>query len=161
IALVPYMTIGRLPGLGPAYLLCKATAWAALLAVAVAAILQPGPVRRPHWIAVVYVAIAAIAPVYVFTTTDNIFAIALRAQWLFLILAAIAVARTIHDGPSLERVMRALQIGFAIDLLIPFADTIMRGPCAFVDGLERVAPFEDKSNKIGIFIATGLDVKPH
>src|SRR5690606_5094039 len=74
IALVPYMTIGRLPGLGPAYLLCKATAWAALLAVAVAAILQPGPVRRPHWIAVVYVAIAAIAPVYVFTTTDNIFA---------------------------------------------------------------------------------------
>lgn len=156
IALVPYMTIGRLPGLGPAYLLCKATGWAALLAVAVAAILQPGRVRRPHWIAAMYVAVAAMAPVYVLTTSDSVFAVALRAQWLFMILAAIAVARTIHDGPSLERVMRALQIGFAVGLLIPFADLMMRGAGAFKVGQGRFSPFEANSNQIGIFIATGF-----
>lgn len=156
VGLVVYLTIGRLPGLGPAYLLCKATGWAALIAVAVAAMLQPGPVRKPNWIAWVYVAIAAIAPVYVLTTDDNVFAVALRLQWLIMILAAIAVARTIHDGPSLERVARGLQIGFAIALLIPFADLLLRGGGAFRAGLGRFEPFEANSNQIGIFIATGF-----
>jgi len=145
IALVPYLTIGRLPGLGAAYHICKATGWAALIAVAVAAMLQSGPVRRPHWIAALYVVIAAIAPVYVLTTEDSVFAVALRLQWLIMILAAIAVARTIHDGPSLERVMRGLQIGFAVALLIPFSDLVLRGAGSFAIG-----------NQTGIFIAVGF-----
>src|SRR5690606_25380751 len=156
IGLVPYLTIGRLPELGFAYQLCKATGWAALLAVAAAAMMQPGDVRRPHWIAWVYVAVAAIAPVYVLTTEDSFFAIALRIQWLIMILAAIAVVRTIHDGPSLERVMRSLQIGFAIALLLPFADLMMRGSGAFRAGLGRFEPLGANSNQIGIFIATGF-----
>jgi hypothetical protein len=156
IGLVPYLTIGRLPGLGPAYLLCKATGWAALIAVAVAAMLQPGSVRRPHWIAAVYVAIAAIAPVYVLTTEDNMFAIAVRVQWLLMILAAISVARTIDDGPSLERVMRALQIGYAIALLIPFSDLMLHGRGAFVIGINRFSPYQANANQIGIFIAMGF-----
>lgn len=156
IGLVPYLTAGRLPGLGPVYLLCKATGWAALIAVAVAAILQPGQVRRPHWIAWIYVALAAIAPIYVLTAEDSLFAVALRIQWLTLVLAAVAVARTVHDAASLERVMRSLQLGLALGLLLPFSDLILRGAGSFSIGHGRFSPYGANANQIGIFISAAF-----
>lgn len=156
VAVVPYLTIGRLPGLGPPYLLCKATGWAALIAVAAAAIMQPGPKRRPHWITLVYLSVAVISPVYVLTADDNLFALAIRAQWITMVVAAIAVTRTIHDGPSLERAIRCLQIGFAIALLVPLADLLIRGTGSLRPGMGRFEPFEANANQIGIFLSQGF-----
>ncbi|MFG0284576.1 MAG: hypothetical protein ACF8R7_09160, partial [Phycisphaerales bacterium JB039] len=134
----------------------KATGWAALIAVAVAAVLDAGPTRKPHWISLAYLALALLAPVYVLTTEDNLFALAIRAQWLMLVLAAIAVTRRIHDADSLWRVIRALQIGFAIALLIPLADLVASGAGALRAGLGRFEPFDANSNQIGILFAQGF-----
>ena len=64
----------------------------------------------------------------------DVLALVLRIQWFFLILAALAVARTIVDEASLLRLVHSLTLGLAIAVLVPFTDLLLHPAEAFRAG---------------------------
>lgn len=156
VLLVPYLTVGRLPGAGMVAWGSKATGWAMLAAVAVAAAMHPGPRRRLSPVLWLYPVMAAIAPIYVLTTTDWLLALAIRIQWLMMVVAAMLVARTIVDAASLMLVVRSIALGGVIAILITLSSFVIAPGEAFRAGLNRFAPYDANSNQVGVVFTVAV-----
>ncbi len=149
-ALVPWLTLGIMPGLGTLQSVGKATGFAAYVLVAVAAWLDPGPKRQMPLMIWLYPFTALLGFFYILTVSDLPLAFVLRLQWLLLVIAAMTVARTIVDEASLLRVVAALAIGATITMLLPLSDLLLNPTKALKAGMGRFFPYGANPNQIGI-----------
>ncbi|GIW73810.1 MAG: hypothetical protein KatS3mg103_0332 [Phycisphaerales bacterium] len=156
IALPPFLLVGGLPLLGAVALGAKALGFAMLLAVAAAAVMAPGPKRRLSPLSYVYVPLALAGPVFIATTEENLFPMLRSVQWICMVLAVLAVARTIVDAQALLRVLRLLAIGFIIDTPI-LLSALLSGHWTF-SGHSRFEPYGASSLQVGMVytITVGL-----
>ena len=150
IILPPFLLVGRLPLLGAPALGAKALGFAMLLAVAAAAWLSPGPKRRLSLLSYIYVPLALAGPVFIMTTEDNLFPMLRAVQWICMVIAALAVSRTIVDAASLLRVLKYLALGFVINAPI-LLSAIVTGSWTFT-GHMRFEPYGAASNQVGIVL---------
>ena len=147
IMLPPFLLVGRLPLLGPLALGAKALGFAMLLAVAAAAVLAPGPKRRLSPIAYAYVPLAVVTPVFLLTTEDSLIPQLRTVQWICMVFAGLAVARTVVDSASLMRVLRYMVIGLLINTPI-LLSAIVAGQWTFT-GHGRFEPYGASSSQVG------------
>ncbi|MEM8756850.1 MAG: O-antigen ligase family protein [Planctomycetota bacterium] len=153
VFMVVWLTIGRLVGLGPLAAAAKATGLALYAAVGVAALMDPGPKRPVPAAAFIYPVMGVISVAFILTVVDLALALVLRAQWIALVFAAIAVARTVVDSASLMRVLWALVIGMALATAIPLIPLFLNPANAFRAGLGRFEPYGAVSNQIGVLFS--------
>lgn len=156
VVLPPFLMVGRLPLLGAPALGAKALGFAMLLAVAAAAWLAPGEKRRLSLISYAYLPLAMLVPVFIMTTEDNLFPMLRAVQWICMVIAVLAVARTIVDAASLIRVLKFLAIGFVIDTPI-LMSALVSNRWTF-SGHSRFEPYGASSLQIGMVftMAVGL-----
>ncbi|MEO1008898.1 MAG: hypothetical protein AAFX79_10035 [Planctomycetota bacterium] len=154
--LPPFLLVGRLPMLGPPALAAKALGFAMLLAVAAAAIASPGRKRKLPPIAYGYLPLALVGPVFLVTAEDNTFPLLLSVQWICMVLATLAVTRTIVDRDSLMLVLVSLATGFTLSMPIMLS-ALVTGNWTFT-GHSRFEPYGASSLQVGIIftIAAGL-----
>ncbi len=150
--LMVWLTLGEMMGLGVFQGVAKTTAFAAYGLVAVAAWLDPGPRRPLVPAAWGHVGAALLGFAFIWTVSDVTYAFAVRLQWLLLVVAAFAVARTIVDEASLMRVGASLAVGMAVALLVPLSDLVLHPGDAFKYGL-RFSPYDTNANHIGVLFA--------
>lgn len=150
IAMVMWLVLGRLVEIGVVQQVTKATTFAIILALGLAAWLDPVPKRRLPMIVWAYPIMACIAYVYVLTVEDFALAVVLRTQWLFMCVAAILVAQTVRDDLSMVRVLRAFAIGLGISVIFPLSDLLLHPSEAIRKGLGRFEPYGTNSNQIGV-----------
>lgn len=148
ILMVPWMTTGRLQEMGMPSVVAKATGFVAYLLIIFAALLERGPKRRLSPVVWLYPVVALLAFPYVMTVTDANLALVIKFQWLLLVIAAIAVSRTIVDEASLLRVLYALLIGLAFTLLLPLSELVFDPRAAFKMGIGRFFPYGANANQI-------------
>ncbi|MEM9166849.1 MAG: hypothetical protein AAGB48_07465 [Planctomycetota bacterium] len=150
IFMVVWVTVSRLSGLGIIAGVAKVSAVGAYLAVAVAAQIDPGPKRPVPPVGYIYPLMAFVSILFILTVTDVSLALALRVQWIALVFAAIAVARTVVDAASLMRVLAPIVIGLVISTGITMAPLLLNPGDAFRAGLGRFEPYGASSNQIGV-----------
>lgn len=148
IVMPPFLLVGRLPLLGAPALGAKALGFALLLAVAAAAILSPGPKRKLSPWCYAYLPLALVGPVFLVTTEENLFPLLRSVQWICMVLAVLAVARTVVDSASLIRVLKYLAIGFVIDTPI-LLSALVSGSWTH-SGHSRFEPYGASSLQIGM-----------
>lgn len=148
VILPPFLLTGRLPMLGAPALGAKALGFAMLLAVGFAAIFTPGPKRQLGKLCYAYVPLALVAPLFLITTEDNAFPLLRSVQWICMIFAVIAVARTVVDSASLMRVLRCLSFGLILDMPI-LLSSLLSGQWTFT-GHSRFEPYGASSSQIGV-----------
>ncbi len=147
-----WLVLGEMLGLGFIQPVAKATGFAGFGLVAVTAWLDPGPKRSLPALAWGYVAIAIYGFVFIWTVIDLGFAFVIRLQWLIMVMAALAVARTVVDERSLIRLGTALVVGLGIAVFIPFSDLLLHPSTAFKYGL-RFTPYQCNANHTGVLFA--------
>lgn len=147
-----WLPMSEYADLGMIQAVSKTTGFAAYILVAVTAWLDPGPRRPLSVMAWMYPATALLGFMYIWTVSDFAMALVIRVQWLMLVIAALAVARTIVDEASLLRVLRALTVGLALALAVPLSDLVMHPGTAFKYGM-RFAPYDMNSNHTGVLFA--------
>lgn len=148
VVLPPFLMTGRLPMLGAPALAAKALGFAMLLAVAVAAFLAPGPKRRLSPLCFAYVPLALATPVFLITTLESTFPLLRSIQWICMIAAVLAVARTIVDSDALLRVIRYLAFGFVLCTPV-LMSAIVSGKWTHT-GHSRFEPYGASSLQIGV-----------
>jgi hypothetical protein len=149
VATFLWLTLGELIGLGMIQAVAKATGFAAYLMLIAVALMEPGPKRRVPPIAWLYIATGLQAFIYIMTVSNFPQALAVRVQWLLLVIAAIAVARTIVDEASLKRILIAVAMGYAVGLFLPFSELLLN-PAAAFKATGRFNPYDSNPNHIGI-----------
>ena len=156
--LPPFLMVGRLPLLGAPALAAKALGFAMLLAVAAAAFFTPGPKRRLGLACYIYVPLALIGPAFLLTTEENTFPLLRSIQWICMILAVLAVARTVVDSASLMRVLRSISYGLILDMPV-LMSSLVSGHWTFT-GHNRFEPYGASSLQIGVLftMATGFSL---
>jgi len=147
------LTLGRLPDLGTVAAAAKVGGSGAIALVALAALLAPGPRRPVTFWSALYITMSLLGFVFIMTTSNFLTAAALNLQWVLIVVAAMATARTIVDEESLIRVGRGLTIGFCLAILLPFAALVRDPGSAFLAGLGRFEPWGASSNHIGVLFA--------
>ncbi len=147
-ALPPFLIIGRLPLLGAPALAAKALGSAMLLAVAVAAVLAPGSKRRLSMISYAYLPLAFVTPIFIMTTVDSTFPLLRAVQWICMVFAVLAVARTIVDAETLQRVVRHLALGFVLATPI-LLSAIVTGNWTYT-GHSRFEPYGAATIQVGV-----------
>lgn len=152
ILMVCWLTLGRMEGIGTIQAFAKATSVLVYLLVLISALLHPGPRRSLPGIVWIYPIMAAIAHIYVLSVVDRELALAIRIQWLILTLAAIAVARTIVDRETLEKIFRPLTLGFALALAFPLSALVI-DPANAIDANRRFTPYDVNPNQIGVLFS--------
>ncbi|RMH28866.1 MAG: O-antigen ligase domain-containing protein [Planctomycetota bacterium] len=150
--LVPWMATGRFTELGAARSFTKSTGFLYFLLIAVAAHLDPYPKRKPSPWVYGHVLLAVLGFAYIMTVSDRMLAMARQMQWLFLVLAAIGVSRTMVDQASIVRVLKPLAAGAIIVTFMSLVDLVMDPQGALRRGA-RFEPFGVISNQIGIVFA--------
>jgi len=158
LVLPPFLVIGRLPLLGAVALGAKALGFAMLLAVAAAAILTPGAKRRLHPITWAYLPLAVIGPAFIITTEENLFPLLRSVQWICMVIAALAVVRTIVDRDSLLRVLKPLAWGLVLATPV-LLSALLLGQWTFT-GHSRFEPYGASSVQMGVVftMTVGLSV---
>lgn len=154
IILPPFLLVGRLPLLGAPALAAKALGFAMLLSVAAAAILAPGPKRRLSPITYAYVPLAVVTPAFLITTEEPLFPLLRAVQWICMVIAVLAVARTVVDSASLMRVLKYLAIGFVIDT--PILLSALLGGSWTYSGHSRFEPYGASSLQVGMVFTTAV-----
>ena len=156
VVMVAWLVLGRLSEIGVISQVAKATGVAGLGLVAFAAWLDPGPRRRLPALAWLYLVMGLIGFIYILTVRDRTLAMVIRIQWLVLVIAALAVARTLTDEASVVRVVRSLAIGFVIGAFTALSDLVLHPNEAFGKGLGRFFPYGANANQIGIVFAVSV-----
>ncbi len=157
LSIVPvWLTIGRLPDLGILSPAAKLSSSLVLFLVAVGAFLHPGPRRRMPGLVWLYVIMAVVSFLYVFQVSDRMVALLLRTQWLMMVLAAIALVRTVVTFQDLLRIINGLAFGCFLALLLPLSGLILFPGEAFLRGAGRFQPYGVNSNQIGMLFALSI-----
>ena len=147
-----WLTLGEMVDLGRIQALAKLTGFAMYGLVAVTAWLDPAPRRRTPPLAWMYLALAALAFIFISTVRDFAVALAIRVQWMIMVVAVLSVSRTIVDEASLQRVIRAITFGLAVALLVPLSALVLHPNQSF-HGLGRFFPYGTNANHIGVLFA--------
>ena len=149
-----WLTLGEMPDLGLIQVIAKVTGFAVYGLVAVTAWLDPAPRRRTPLLAWMYLVIAALAFVFILTVRDFALALAIRVQWMIMVVAVLSVSRTIVDEASLQRVIRAITFGLAVALLLPLSALVLHPTLSFHGaGVGRFSPYGTNTNHIGVLFA--------
>jgi hypothetical protein len=146
--MVFWMPFSQYQELGFIAALAKTTGFGVYLLVIVAAVLHPGPKRDLPPISWLYIGTSLMSFFYIFSVTDFQLALATRVQWLIMVVAAIAVVRTVVDGPSLLLVLKSLTAGYALALLVPLSALILH-PADVFRSIGRFEPHNIAANHIG------------
>jgi hypothetical protein len=146
-----WLVMGNLVGLQPFQAIARVTGFAAFLLLALTASMHPGPRRKIPPMAWGYIIIGLFSYLFILTVRDLPLAMVIRTQWLTLVIAALAVARTVVDEKSLMYVFKSLTAGFVLALLLPLSD-VMLHPGEIVSN-RRFNPYEANSNHIGVLFA--------
>ncbi len=154
LVLMPvWLTLGRLPDLGPIQALSKTTGFALFAFVAFAAAVDPHPKRRIPAILWLYPLITLLTPLWAVASEEKALTFILNLQWFMLCLAGVLVARTTATRAGLRRVFKCLTIGTAIALLVLFAAIVKSPGSIFRAGLGRFEPWGALSVHVGpVFI---------
>ncbi|MFI4898646.1 MAG: O-antigen ligase family protein [Phycisphaerales bacterium JB059] len=148
-----WLTLGRLPDLGPVQALSKTTGFALFAFVAFAAAVDPHPKRRLPPILWLYPVITFATPLWAVASEEKALTFILNLQWFMLCLAGVLVARTTATREGLRRVFKCLTIGTAIALLVLFAAIVKSPGSIFRAGLGRFEPWGALSVHVGpVFI---------
>ncbi len=147
-----WLPLGEMADLGLIQAIAKVTGFAVYGLVAVTAWLDITPRRRTPPMAWMYLVTAAFAFVFILTVSDFALALAIRVQWMILVVAALSVSRTIVDEASLQRVIRAITLGLAVALLVPLSALVLH-PTQSFHGLGRFFPYGTNANHIGVLFA--------
>ncbi len=147
-----WLTLGEMVDLRLIQPMAKLTGFAMYGLVAVTAWLDPAPRRRTPPLAWMYLVIAAVAFIFILTVRDLALALAIRMQWMILVVAALSVSRTIVDEASLQRVIRAITLGLAVALLLPLSALVLH-PAQSFHGVGRFFPYGTNPNHIGVLFA--------
>ncbi len=149
-----WLPLGEMPDLGLIHAIAKITGFAVYGLVAVTAWLDPGPRRRTPPLAWMYLVIAAFAFAFILTVSDFLLALAVRVQWMIMVVAVLSVCRTIVDEASLQRVIRAITFGLAVALLVPLSSLVLHPTVSFRGaGFGRFFPYGTNANHIGVLFA--------
>ncbi len=150
-----WLPLGEMVGLGTIHAIAKVTGFAVYSLVAVAAWLDPAPRRQTPPLAWIYLLLAALAFMFIVTVRDLSLALAIRLQWMILVVAVLSVSRTIVDEASLQRVIRAITLGLALALLLPLSALVLQPGKSF-QGLGRFFPYDTNANHIGVLFAMAV-----
>ncbi len=153
LLLVPWLTVARLPGLGPIQAAAKLASVGAYALVAFAAITHPGPRRDIPAVLWLYIVIAAISIVYILGVEEPMLPIVLRVQWLVITVAAVCVVRTLVVHEDLMRVVDGLTWGCMLALLLPISGLLLFPAESFLKGVNRFQPYGVNSNQLGMLFA--------
>ena len=153
LILVPWLTVARSIGLGPIAAAAKLSSGGAFLLIAYAAFTHPSQKRDIPGILWIYPAMACIWFVLDLGVDERNVALVLRAQWLVVTLAALAVLRTIVTFEDFMRIINALTFGCLIALIIPISALVLNPADTFLRGLGRFSPWGANSNQIGMLFA--------
>lgn len=133
--------------------LAKTTAFAGYMAIAMAAILNPGPKRRMPIVVWLYPIMALVGFIYILRSREGLLDIIIRFQWLMLVFAAILLVRTITDNNALMRVINGLAVGYLITTLILLSALILDPRGAYITGVGRFAPYGGNANQTGLMLS--------
>ena len=133
--------------------LAKTTAFAGYMAIALAALLDPGPKRRMHAIVWLYPVMAVIAFVYILRSAEGLLDIVIRFQWLMLVIAAILLVRTITDNNALMRVINGFAVGYLIVTVILLTALVFAPGGASITRMGRFAPYGGNANQTGLMLS--------
>ena len=133
--------------------LAKTTAFAGYLAIAMAALLDPGPKRRMPRLVWLYPIMAVAAFVYILRSAEGMLDVVIRFQWLMLVIAAILLVRTITDSNALMRVINGFAVGYLLTTLILLSALILDPRGAYVTGVGRFAPYGGNANQTGLMLS--------
>jgi len=148
---VALLTVGQYVDLGPIRAGARLAAPVMLCLVILAAMLDPGPKRSLHPVAWLYPGMAILGFLFILTVSDLAFAFVLRAQWLLLTAAAVALSRCIVDEASFRRILWAITVGLCVALIVPMLALLKDPGAAFRAGVGRFEPWGASSNQIGIY----------
>lgn len=156
IAMPVWLSLGRFEDLGVIQAIAKATSVLCFVVVALSAVIDPGPKRKVHPVAWLYVLLAFASIFFVVSTEDRVFAMVIRLQLTTMMVAAVLVARTVVDQRTLVRVLSSLAIGLAIAIFIAGTALALNPGGAFAKGLGRFAPWGANQNQIGPVFLLGV-----
>lgn len=151
--LVVCTMVGQMPDL-PGQGLAKISIAGSYLLVSFCALIHPGPRVRMPQVVVWWPATAIFACIFPLYVDNVILALALRFEWILLIVAAILVCRTITDREAAMAVVRAIGIGLLLGCMIAVTSIAVQGHKAFKLG--RLDPYGANSNQIGVVIAAAV-----
>lgn len=121
-----------------------------LMALAVAAVIEPGPKRALPGIAFVYV-LAAVYSLFCITGIQSLGdGMLLKGQWVVMTIAGLSLSRCVVTMMDLDRLLSSVAIGAIISQAIPASSIALQQGKAFVAGLSRLAPWGAGSNIIGV-----------
>ncbi len=148
-----WLLLGRLVDFGAIQVVAKATSIGAFMLIALAAATHPGPRRQLAPLAFVLVLVASMGFIYMVHASDRSVALAIRAQWFMLIVAALMVARVIYDDSSLRYVLVSLSVGLSAAVLITLSSLVLDSQAAFHLGNWRFFPYGANANQVGVVYA--------
>jgi hypothetical protein len=153
LVLVPWLTVARSPGLGPIAAAAKLSSGGAFLLIAYAAMTHPSPKRNIPGILWLYPAMACVWFVLVVGVDERNVALVLRAQWVVVTFASLALLRTIVTFEDFMRIINAITFGCLIALALPISALVLNPEDSFLRGLGRFQPYGANSNQIGMLFA--------
>jgi len=153
LLVVPWLTIGRSPGLGPISAAAKVSSGGAFLLIAFAAIIHPSMKRAIPGILWIYPLMAFLWIFFVIGVHEQSVAMVLRVQWLLMTLAVLLLLRTINTLEDFLGVINALTIGCIIALSLPISALLLNPVESFMGGLGRFNPYGANANHIGMLFA--------
>ena len=152
-SMVAVLTIGRLPEIGLVADVAKVTSGFMFLFVALAAVQRPGRKMRIPGICWAYPVVAVATILCVVDAADRTYALAIRTQWLVLVLSALLTVRVIVSEQVLKRVLAALFVGMTISCLITVTALLFEPGGAVQNAFGRFMPYGCNPNLIGVMYA--------
>lgn len=156
IFMVLWLELGKYPDLGFLQAMAKATSVVAYAAVAVAALIHPGPRRRLSPITWLYVAMAVLSCVYVLPVREGLLGIVLQVQWVVLTAAALLLVRVCAEGTTFRRVLITLTVAMGIAMLIPFSAVLLNPSEALLAKIGRFTPWGGRPNQVGLLYSMAV-----
>lgn len=151
----PWLTLGMLQELGAPYQAAKMTEPLLFLWIAGAAALGPGARRGLGLGAWLYPLFGLAGAAFVVTATDWALAVALRAQWVVLGVAALLLARLATDRERLGEILLDLALGCSVGSLMA-GSGLLFDASPFRAGLGRFFPYGSNPNHIGLLFAMSV-----
>lgn len=158
VLLLPvWLTVGQLRSLGAVAVAAKTSAFLPLALIGIGALRlrrradpPPGGVLAYPWLALLL--LLAVGGV-----EDQAVALAIRAGWVILTVAAAAVALTVPAYDDFARtVLRPLLLGLTASVLLLASSVVVDPATAFANGTSRLFPYAANPNEIGVLLATAI-----
>ncbi|MEN0020929.1 MAG: hypothetical protein AAF747_08615, partial [Planctomycetota bacterium] len=152
--------VGRFLDLGGLRNAAKLLTFPAFLLVGLAAVIDSRPRASLSPLVTAHIILALLAFLFVVTVNNVGTAMLLRTQWLVLVLAAIAVARTVRTEADLRLVLISIWAGSSIAMLLA-ASNIVLNPDTALRRVGRFEPWGAPSNHIGVTFSLSISLSAY